>query len=214
MSADFTILLPHKRNSGNDDALRIALDCLMTNTVHDFVLLMDAATDAPLYERVNQMVRNAPTECCVYWCSDLFAAPGWDEPMLARYNDHTFVTNVVVEPGVIGIDPRNIGKDFGRKPETFQREAFERWALNEAPLPSGIGFPAPYLFPRAGWLAHGGLEVGLRGDHHGFTNADVELFARWRASGNAVVRARSYVYHLQRWSELDEQTAAKREAAV
>lgn len=208
----FTIILPHRRNPGNDAALRIALDCLVTNTVNDFVLLMDAAYDQPLYPRVNAMVAAATTECCVYLASDVFLAPGWDAPMLALYDEHTFVTGILVEPGAIGVFSGNVTRDFGRKPDTFRRAEFEDWVTSiEAPTPGGEGWPCPYMFPRSGYLAHGGLEVGLQGDPHGFTPADTRLFERWCTAGNVVRRTRSYAYHLQRWSEPDEQAHEKRE---
>lgn len=210
MTAAFTIILPHKRNPGNNAALSVALSCLQDNTVSDFLLIMDAAVDSPLYPRVNAMVQAATTDICVYFASDTFAAPGWDVGMLDAVNETTFVTGVVCEPGVIGINPENIGIDFGRTPEAFRRQAFEDWCLT-APVPSGIGFPAPYMFPRTGFLMYGGLQdAGLPPDLHGFTEADNVLFDRWRADGNRITRARSYFYHLQRYSQIDEQEAEKR----
>lgn len=210
MTAAFTILLPHRRNPGNDKALAIALSCLMDNTINDFHLLIDAATDAPLYPRINALVRQATTECCVYWASDTFAAPGWDQPMLDLFAPDVFVNGVLVEPGMIGVYHESIQRDFGRRPEQFQREAFEGYVPG-AHFPDGEGWFAPYMFPRSGWLAHGGLQEGLPADPHGFTEADRALFARWKASGNRVVRARSYAYHMQRYSEPSEQAASKRD---
>ena len=211
MSAAFTVILPHRRNPGNNLALQVALDCLQDNTTHDFKLLMDAAVDEPLYPRVNAMMYQANTECCVYWASDTFAAPGWDTAMLSRWTPDTIVTGVVCEPGVIGIHHENVGIDFGRTPEQFRRQDFEAWVANDPPLPSGTGFPAPYMIGRTAFFELGGLDDnGLNPDHHGFTAADDALFDRWRASGRPVVRAPAYVYHLQRWSQVDEQEAEKR----
>ncbi len=210
MSAAFTIILPHRRNPGNDAALRMALQTLVENTCHDFILSMDAATDQPLYERINRLVAHAPTEYCVYWASDTFAAPNWDTPMLELADEHTFVNGVLIEPGAIGVYPENFKRDFGRKPETFDRAAFEAYCAT-AEVPDGEGWYCPYLFPREGWLLLGGLQESAARDPQGFTAADVELFERWKAAGNRVVRARSYAYHLQRYSEPEEQTAAKRE---
>lgn len=209
MTAAFTVILPHLRNPGNDAAIAICLSCLMDNTVNDFALLMEAVKGGDLYATINRLVEHAPTECCVYWASDTFAAPGWDVPMLSAYDEHAFVNGVLVEPGAIGVHPESIPKDFGRKPETFRRADFEQY-VPDAPLPNGEGWFCPYMFPRSGWLAHGGLERGLPGDQHGFTGADEELFERWKASGNRVVRVRSYAYHLQRFSQVDEQIDAKR----
>lgn len=208
MTAAFTVILPHKRNPGNDRALAIALDCLMANTVNDFALLMDAAYDAPLYERVNRMVEDAPTEYCVYWSSDLFAAPGWDVPMLATVDERTFVTNVLVEPGAIGVHSQNVTRDFGRKPEQFDRAAFEGWTATEPEYPAGEGWYAPYMFPRSGFLAFGGLALNL--GEFPYAMPDIELFEAWKRAGNRVVRVKSYTYHLQRYSDVEEQIAEKR----
>jgi hypothetical protein len=209
MTAPFTIILPHRRNPGNDAALRIALDMIQQNTVNDYILLMDAAVNQPLYPRVNAMVQAAMTECCVYWSSDMFPAPGWDVPMLELYNAQTFVTNVLVEPGAIGVYHESLTQDFGRKPEQFRRAEFEQWCKT-APVPSGEGWYAPYMFPRTGWLAHGGLDLARLEPGQEWSCLDIDLFERWKASGNRVVRARSYAYHLQRYSDIEEQTAEKR----
>lgn len=209
MSAAFTIILPHRRNPGNDAALRIAVQTLVENTCSDFILSIDAATDAPLYERINHLVEDAHTTYCVYWASDTFAAPGWDLPMLELADEHTFVNGVLVEPGAIAVYGGNIQRDFGRRPDTFDRKGFELYC-SDAPIAGGDGWYCPYLFPREGWLAHGGLQPSIYPDPQGFTTADVELFERWRASGNRVVRARSFAYHLQRWSEPSEQHDGKR----
>lgn len=213
MSAAFTIILPHRRNDGNDAALAIALDCLMANTDHDFALLMDTCEDEPLYPIVNRMVRHAVTECCVYWSSDLFAAPGWDTPMLAAWEAdrrHTIVTNVVVEPRAIAMHPENLERDFGRKPETFQRDAFEAYTLS-APVPDGIGWGTPYMISRGAFITAGGFRTDLPPDDDGFSGGDMLFFQEWREAGNTIVRARSYVYHLQRYSQEHEQRHEKRD---
>lgn len=211
MTPAFTVILPHKRNPGNDRALAICLDCLYTNTRSDFILISDAAYNEPLYERVNRMVEQANTAYCVYLASDTFLAPDWDLPMLEAASWQTFVTGVLVEPGAIAMHSLNVHKDFGRTPETFRRAQFEAWVASEAPMVEGEGWPCPYLFPRDGWLEHGGLqESGLAPDHHGFTEADNELWTRWKADGNQIVRVRSFAYHLQRYSAEDEQMHEKR----
>lgn len=213
MTAAFTILLPHKRNPGNDAALRIALDMLFANTVHDFHLLIDAATDAPLYPRINALFERATTDCCIYWSSDMFPVKAWDQPMLEAWDARTIVTNVLVEPGAIGVHHMNLHRDFGRTPVTFQREAFEAWAANEAPMLEGEGWLAPYAISRQSFLDMGGLMTGTEGipvDPQGFTGADEAFFAKWKAAGNRIIRARSYAYHLQRWSEPFEQHKGER----
>lgn len=204
---DFTVILPHKRNPGNDAALSICMDCLMKNTTHDFRLLMDAAFDQPLYPRLNRLLADARTECCVITSSDLFHAPGWDVPMLEAWNPDTFVTGVVVEPGVIGIHRMNYHRDFGRHPENFRRAEFEQWCLTDAPMLDGEGWVVPVMLSRRGWLEMGGLNLALKFPEW---PADQDLFDAWKATGHSIRRVRSYAYHLQRYSDVEEQEAEKR----
>lgn len=208
MSAAFTVLLPHKRNPGNDDALAICIDCLMKNTDHDFILMIDAAVNEPLQARINRMARQAPTEICVYHASDMFFAPHWDTPMLDLYTPETFVTNVVVEPRAIAMYEGNLEHNFGMRPETFQRRAFEAWSV-DAPLLGGTPWYCPYMFSKTEFFKHGGLEENLAGE---FNAADMRLFERWKSAGNQVVRAKGFVYHLQKYSDVTEQMHEKRRA--
>lgn len=210
MTAAFTVILPHRRNPGNNRALEIALSCLQDNTINNFILLMDAAVNQPLNERVNRMVQAAPTDCCVYTASDMFFAPCWDVPMLEIYTPDTFVTNVVVEPRAIAMHPMNLEADYGRKPETFRRSQFEEFCKT-APVISGEGWFAPFMFSRAGFLEMGGLATDASPDAMGFTSADVLLFEKWKETGHFVKRAPSFCYHLQRWSDEGEQQDEKRD---
>lgn len=211
MTPAFTIVLPHKRNPGNDSALAVCLSCLMANTVHEFKLIIDAAVDSPIYPRVNRMVGQVDTDYFVYWASDFFAAPGWDIPMRQAANEDTIITNIVVEPGAIGIHDFNLLNDFGRKPETFRRQEFEDWSQSShAPMLSTEGWFAPYLMHTQSFLDFGGLEDGQYPDSQGFSAGDELMFQRWKAAGHHVQRVKSYVYHLQRWSVLSEQTKGNR----
>ena len=206
----FTIILPHKRNPGNNAALSICLDMLQANTVSDFVLIMDAATNLPLYPRVNRMVNQAQTEVCVYWASDMFAAPGWDLPMLQLFERDTFINNTVVEPGVMAMYGGNHKEDFGKTPAMFDRARFEHWAANDGHTAGGVGWFAPYMFPRSGFIEMGCLDLTVDAEYE-FGGADMTLFDKWLMAGKRVLRAPdSFVYHLQRWSDEEEQEAEKR----
>lgn len=210
MTHAFTIILPHRRNPGNDAALTICLDCIARNTRNDFALIMDAAVDSPLYPRINRMIESAYTDCVVYMASDMFLCPNWDVPMLEAWTPDTIVTNVVVEPGAIAMHHMNLHRDFGRKPSTFQREAFETWAANDAPMLEGQGWYCPYMISRTAFLNQGGFATDLKPDEMGFSGADQLFFAEWESAGGSIVRAKSFVYHLQRWSDEGEQVHEKR----
>lgn len=207
MSA-YTVILPHKRNPGNNRALKVALDCLETNARYDHHLIIDAAEDKPLYERVNKMVEQATTKIVIYTASDMFPNKNWDDEMLKVYVDNAIVVPIIVEPGVIGIHSANIEHDFGRTPERFKRKEFENWC-ETAPIPNGYWF-APFLINRNRFLDLGGLQTNLQGDHQGFSPADVVLFEKHLANDGYIAKAHCYIYHLQRWSQIEEQNKENR----
>lgn len=202
MTQAFTIILPHRRNPGNDAALQVCIDSLHRNTVNDFELLISSATDRPLFPAIDRLYRQCETDCMVYWNSDMFAAPAWDVPMLEKWAYDVIVNPVLVEPGVMGIYPENVLMDFGRKPSTFRAAEFDQWSLR-APMPGGEGFFAPYMISKQRYLDLGGFD--LSGDLSGFVPRDMEFYAKHKANGGKVVRARSFVFHLQRFSEISEQ---------
>lgn len=211
--SDFAVLIPHKRNPGNDAALRVCLDCLFANTVHDFHLLIDAATDAPLYARMNALVERAPTDLCVMLSSDIFVAPRWDVPLLEAFHAGAWANGVVVEPGMIGVHSANVECDFGRTPQDFRRAEFEAYSA-AAVVPQGAGWVVPLCFSRHDWKARGGLDVTLdaQTDADGFPYlpADEALIQRFQATGGVLRRVRSFAYHLQRFSSTFEQHKGER----
>lgn len=211
MTPAFTVILPHRRNPGNDRSLAVCLDCLFTNTVNDFKLIIDAATDQPLYPRINAMITQTDTEIVVYMASDVFQSPAWDVPMLEMWDRDTIVNGVVVEPGVIGVYHESLTADFGRTPEQFasKRAQFEAW-VTDAHFPDGLGWYCPYMISRSVFLEMGGFQHSYSTDGQGFSDADMVFFDNWKASGKRVVRARSYAYHLQRYSSIEEQEHPKR----
>lgn len=215
MTPPMTIILPHKRNPGNDLALRICIETLMANTRNEFNLLMSAAYNQPLFPAIDRLIRQSQTDCIVFWNSDMFPAPGWDEPMLALFEYNTIVTNIVTEPGAIGIFTDNVEWDFGRKAETFRRADFEAWATSgNAPVPSGEGWYAPYMMSKQRYLDIGGIDLDNNdikpSDGFNTRPLDIDMFNKHKANGGVVRRAVSYVYHLQRYSDPAEQVKSNR----
>lgn len=215
MTPPMTIILPHKNNPGNNDALDICIDCLMRNTHSEFNLLMSVAYNQRLFAAIDRLFRQAQTDVCVFWNSDMFAAPGWDEPMLALFDYNTIVTNVLVEPGAISMDGGNCQADFGRKPGAFRRAEFETWVTSgQAPMLAGEGWYAPYMLHRQRYLDLGGIPLDdtdvLEIDGFNTRPLDIDFFQKHKANGGNVRRAASWTYHLQRFSDPVEQTKGNR----
>lgn len=200
----FTVLLPHLRNASNDAALRVCLDCLVANTGLNFELMVQSVAERrDIYTVLNDMTWHAKTDWIVPWNTDVFAAPGWAEPMWTARETHTIVSPVMVECGAIPVNDRNLEMNFGRTPETFRRAEFERW------VQTGGGWRDDWKEDEAAWYFPSLFERGTFLGLDGFDTTigafpdplDMDLWKRWTANGGKFKRVRSYMYHLQVWSD-------------
>lgn len=205
--AEIAILIPHKHTRENDKALAIALDCIVRNTDMDYEVLIDATTPACPYEVINRMAHSTTATYIVPTNSDVFFAPGWVRPMFAAAAPHMIITGVLVEPGAIAVSDQNHTANFGMTPETFDREAFEQWVVESPEVPSGNGWYFPSMHHRQTFLDRGGFDLSLG---HFPAPLDSHYWEQWQASGNYVERVLSYAYHLQNWSNPEEQQKAVR----
>ena len=198
-----SILLPHLRTPENNKALAVALDCLATNTGIDYELIIEGVEERrDIYPVVNRMVKDARCEWIVKTNSDVFFAPGWLEPMWEAREQNTIVAGVLVEPGAIGVSVQNIHLDFGMRPETFRRADFERFARETRLFPDGRGWIWPSLHNRQTFLDI----CGYDSTHIQWPEpVDLDYWQRWEAAGKQFKRVRSYAYHLQNFSNDDEQ---------
>lgn len=206
--AEISILIPHKHDRENDKALKIALECIIDNTDHDYEILIDATTPGEPYTLINRMAQQASAPWLVFSNSDVFFGPHWDTPMLQAADNDMIVTGILVEAGAIGVADQNIRANFGMTPDFFHRQAFEQFcAVANYPL-IGDGWYFPCLINRARFLDMGGFDT-TKGAFP-FVPLDILFWEKWRAAGNRVRRVQSYAYHLQNYSNPAEQTKAVR----
>jgi hypothetical protein len=205
--ADIAILLPHKHTPENDKALAIAIDCIVRNTELDYELLIDTTTPACPYEVINRLAQRTTADYIVPTNSDVFFAPGWVRPMLAAAAPHMIIAGVLVEPGAIPVSDQNHTANFGMTPDTFERDAFERWVAESPVVPRGKGWYFPSMHHRLSFLDRGGFNI-QRGNFP--EPLDKYYWEEWKASGNYVERAWSFAYHLQNYSNEAEQEKAVR----
>jgi hypothetical protein len=205
VSAAISIILPHLRNTDNDKALRIALDTLVTHTDMDYELLLEAVAERrDIYPVVNSMAEQATTDWLVFWNSDTFASPNWIRPLWDARAVNTIVSPVMVECGAIPVNDKNLERDFGRTPETFRRGEFEAWVSaggewREHWREDQQAWYFPSLMNRNRFLAQGGFD-GTRGQ---FPENELDMFfwETWAANGGQFKRVKSWIYHLQAYSE-------------
>lgn len=207
-----SVLIPHKRDPENDKALEIALSMYAANTAGPIELIVDDTTPADPYVLLNAMAERAAGEYLFFGNSDLFPGPGWDAALLAKAaacGPDTMVNATLVEPGAIGVHIQNITRNFGMRPDTFDRAAFEAFAASNPELPAGDGFYFYALIERRAFLDFGSFDLtrGLFPEP-----LDIYFSERWAAAGRRFARANALFYHLQNFSNPLEQEKAVRYA--
>lgn len=202
-----SILLPHLRNPRNDEALHIALSCLVDNTTLDYELIIEAVEERrDIYPVLNSMAEQAISDWIIPYNSDVFCAPHWLEPIWAARDENTIVSPVMVECGAIPVNNRNLERDFGRTPRTFQRNKFEAW------VSAGGGWRDdwhdgeaawffPSMLPRKRFLDLGGFDTSLGEFPH--VAVDIAFWDTWATAGGKFNRVHSFVYHLQAFSDTE-----------
>lgn len=197
----FSILLPHKRDPENDKSLAVALSCIAANTWNDYELIVDSTTPADPYEVVNDMARRAKSEYLFFTNSDIYVAPGWDAPLLELANPDTIVNATLIESGAIPVFHGNIACDLGKTPDTFRRAEFEAQSVAGWPTPPGDGFVFYAMLHRQTFIDRGCFDMS-RGRYP--VPLDSAFWDVWRADDKPIVRAASYIYHLQNFSNPEQ----------
>lgn len=214
MTPAISILIAHKKERENDKALKIALDTIVDNTDVDYEVFVRAVTEyQDCYAVYNEMAQYAKGEWLVFHNSDTFVAPRWASEMLKIAAPDAIVGCVLVECGAIGTARQNVNLDLGRTPDTFQRTAFEQWAASQYPntfMNPGYGdteadkaciWYFPCLINRQTFI-----ESGMFGTAQGWPYPnDIEYFNKWVADGRRLLKASSFIYHLQAWSVKENQ---------
>lgn len=204
---EISILLPHKHDPENDKSLAVALSCIAANTWCDYELIIDSTTPADPYVVVNDMARRAKSEYIFLTNSDIYVGPGWDKPLRDLARPDTIVNATLIESGAIAVFHGNLEYNFGMTPETFRRADFEAQCMAGWPVPPGDGFVYYALMHRQTFIDRGCFDLS-RGPYP--EPVDSFYWDVWRAEGRPIVRAASYIYHLQRYSHKDEQEKAVR----
>jgi hypothetical protein len=200
-----SILLPHLRNPYNDAALDIALSCIVANTDIDYEVIIEAVSERrDIYGVINSMAARCNSEWIVPTNTDVFMAAGWASALYDARAHDVIAAPIMVECGAIPVNDRNLERDFGRTPQTFRRAEFEAWTADgggwrEHWREDEQSWYFPSLFSRERFLDLGGFDTG-RGSFP-LDPLDIYFWDTWAANGGSFRRVRTFVYHLQAYSE-------------
>lgn len=199
-----SFLLPHLRNADNDAALRICLDCIVANTSLNYELLLESVAERrDIYAVVNDMAKRANSDWLVFMNTDVFVSGGWIKPLWEARDHNTIVSPVMVECGAIPVSDRNLEMDFGRTPQAFRRTEFEEWVRQGAGwrdewIPGERAWYFPSLINRNMFNWMGGFDTS----QGAFPDPlDKWFWDKWQRDGKRIERVRSFVYHLQAFSD-------------
>ena len=204
-----SVLVAHKRDKHNDLALLRLVDMLTRHTDGDYELLIDSTTPADPYRVYNKLAAQASCEWLLFANSDTWPGPGWDTAMLEEASEGRVVTPILVEPGAIGVAAGNVALNFGMTPESFDAQAFEDWVQRGDYAPQGEGWHMPCLIHAKAFAMTGGWPVAQAFPHPN----DMLWREAWKRDGGIVVQCGAVWYHLQNYSNPEEQTKAVRHAA-
>lgn len=223
------ILLPHLKTPINDEALKTTLFTIQTRTCLnlDVRLLLEEETipgRTDVYRVWNEMAKATDADYIFFGNSDMPFATGWDQIIhdeIEKFKpndnkvDLRFIMGWLVEPGAIGVHPKNIHCDLGFCPRCFRRDKFEIFALEKKhEHPDRINefaFTIPSVISRKTFI-----NQGLFSTDRGFMMAphDLEFTDKLMANGGVPVRIPFFCYHFQNLSRRENRCACYEQAST
>jgi len=125
----FSIVVPYLSTS------KTILKCkhfLKKYTLNPYELI-EIVDNVDVYDAFNRGVQQANYDKVLLLNDDMYVSPNWDEYYIKYHTPELILTGILVEPGAISVSDKNICKNFGTEPDTFDEEEFVNFAKN---LPS------------------------------------------------------------------------------
>jgi hypothetical protein len=157
-------------------------------------------TGLDVYGMFNYGVQLCKTEYVLLVNDDMYFPSEWDNKLQLSHD--SVITFLVVEPGWVDVNEKNIHKDFGMNWHTFKAEEFEAFATGykkrNSTLMGKLGWYMPVVFPKALFI-----EAGQYPTEPPFPEPnDIKFFELLKANPKVkFVQITSPVYHFQRLSQ-------------
>lgn len=186
-----SIVVPYLSNSQCIDLFK---QLIKENTSADYELV-EIVDNTDVYEAWNEGVRRSTRDVVILINDDMFIPKNWDIPYVKYAKGKTLVTGYVVEPGVIPVSDLNICKDFGKNPNTYRKDDFQKWSeeMNKCTpeVINGKGWYMPMAIERKYFIEY---PNEIKYPHPN----DVILIDQIMPSmGYNFLKVNSYCYHLQ-----------------
>lgn len=118
------------------------------------------------------------------------------------FTPNTVVTFIVVEPGIVKVDKKNIEHSFGTNWHKFNKTGFEQFAKNfpkrNQTTRCALGWYIPVLFPKKLFIENGKYP----NDPSPKQPNDIQFFNKLLSNSNVgFLQLNSPIYHFQRLSQ-------------
>jgi hypothetical protein len=188
---EIIVIWDHKKISIQDESLP------KSNRIRFFT-----SQERDVYEMYNYGVQLAATEYVMLVNDDMFFPPDWDQVMPLKENQ--IITSVLIEPGVVPVDLKNIQHNFGVNWDDFRYEEFNYYAQKyknkhaNMPYTSELGWYMPVVFPKKLFFS-----AGMYPTEEKFPAPnDVKFFdTLLNDKSISYAKLQSPIYHFQRLSQ-------------
>lgn len=193
-----SICFPHVDNPWNTDCLELKKKMLKENTNGEYQLFyMTGTRKEDVYPAWDWLFRRAKYDIILWDNSDITYAKNWDVLIHKYINQTDWLSLRVVECGQIGVAATNIAKNFGITANSFRRQEFEDWCVEDSKsrpeFEHGWSWYSPSAFRKEWYISTGGFDLSLPP----FPN---DIDRKWQdkiASQTKFDIVNSYAYHFQ-----------------
>jgi hypothetical protein len=186
-----SIIVPYLSNS---KCINLFKEVLKENTSSQYELI-EIVDETDVYYAFNQGVKKSKGDIVVLINDDMFVSKNWDISFIKYAQGKTLITGYVVEPGVIQVSDKNIQGDFGKHPNKYERQKFEKWAdkqSNEIPeYINGKGWYMPLAIQKEYFIEY---PNDIKYPHPNDCILIDEIMPR---QGYNFIKVNSFFYHLQ-----------------
>lgn len=189
-----SVVIPYLSTS---TTINLCKSLLKENTVGELELV-EIVDSRDVYDAFNNGVYKATNDLVILLNDDMYVSPGWDTLYHKYHEPNLILTGILVEPGVVPVSERNVCRNYGTTPLTFNRSAFEDFASQFESYPEIIydrkGWYMPIAFNKKTFIPY---PNEIKYPHpNDITLIDHILLSR----GFKFAQVKSVVYHLQNFS--------------
>lgn len=161
--------------------------------------IVEIVDSTDVYDAFNSGVQKASNDLVVLLNDDMYVSPGWDILYTKYHKEDLVLTGILVEPGVVPVSSRNVCRNYGTTPETFNEQAFLDFTNQFADYPEIVydrkGWYMPIAFNKKTFIPYPNT---IKYPHPNDITLIDQILPQ---TGFKFAQIKSIVYHLQNFSK-------------